>query len=68
MKTPKYIIKMILDREKAQAKSNSLQIDIEKWFEEHNIEVEWRDTHIGLYIEPQVTMSTYLEALKNKQN
>lgn len=68
MKIPKYIKKMILDRATAQVKSNKLQDDIERWFEKHNIEVEWKDTHVGLYVEPQTTMVTYLEALQNIEN
>lgn len=68
MKVPKYIRKMILDREKAQAKSNVLQSDIEKWFEKHGIEVEWKDTHIALYVEENVTRSSYLEALEKYEN
>ena len=63
MKVPKYIKKMIIDREKAQSKSNALQIEIERWFEKHGIEIEWKNTHIALYVEENVTRSTYLEAL-----
>ena len=64
MKIPKYIVKMINDRQKAQSKSNKLQLEIEKWFDEHNIEVEWKNTHVGLYVEENATMSMYLRALK----
>ena len=65
MRIPKYIVKMINDRQKAQSKSNKLQIEIEKWFDEHNIEVEWKNTHVGLYVEENATMSMYLRALKH---
>ena len=64
MKVPKYIKKMIFEREKAQAKSNELQCKIEDWFEKHDIEVEWCATHCALYNEPQPTRIMYLEALK----
>ncbi len=66
MKIPKYIIKKINDRQKAQSKSNKLQLEIEKWFDEHNIEVEWKNTHVGLYVEENATRSMYLRALKQK--
>lgn len=66
MKIPKYIQKMILYREKLQLKSNAVQIDIEKWFEKHNIEVEWKNTHVGLYVEPIATKSMYLRTLEEK--
>lgn len=66
MKIPKYNVKMINDRQKAQSKSNKLQLEIEKWFEKHNIEVEWKNTHAGLYVEENATRSMYLRALKQK--
>jgi hypothetical protein len=55
---------MINDRQKAQSKSNKLQCEIEKWFENHNIEVEWKNTHVALYVEENATKSMYLRALK----
>lgn len=64
MKVPKYIKKMINDRCKAQMRANELQIDIETWFEAHNIDVEYVGTHVVLYNEPGTAKWTYLEALE----
>ena len=64
MKVPKYIKKMINDRYKAQMRANALQIDIETWFEAHNIDVEYVGTHVVLYNEPSTAKWTYLEALE----
>ena len=66
MKIPKYIRKRILYREKLQLKSNEIQADIEKWFEKHNIEVEWKNTHVAFYVEPTATKSMYLRTLEEK--
>lgn len=65
MTVPKYIKKMILDRERAQGKSNKLQSEIERWFDEHNIEVEWSATHSALYVEPIATRQMYFQALRD---
>ena len=64
MKVPKYIKKMINDRCKAQMRANELQIDIETWFEAHDIDVEYIGSHVVLYNEPDTTRWAYLEALK----
>ena len=64
MRVPEYIKKMIKDRCRAQMRANKLQVDIENWFEAHNIDVEYSGTHIVLYTEPDTARSKYLEVLE----
>jgi hypothetical protein len=65
MKIPKYIKQKIQARGEAQAKANSLQKEIEEWFEKRGLDIgTYQGSHVCLYTEPRMVALTHFRILE----